>query len=110
MAEVSSLLTHEVILGLLIVALGIFAVVAARARSIRSFQFQIAVFIMVWIVGEMVDVLQDLQLLSAFDEGLGMQIHLASMVFFSIMIWLRYYYSKTRGRKIVDSPPPGFYE
>ena len=110
MAEISTLVTHEVILGLLFVALGIFAVVAARARNIRSFQFQIAVFIMVWIVGEVVDVLQDLQVFSLFDEGLGMQIHLASMIFFSIMIWLRYYYSKSRGKKIVDSPPPGFYQ
>jgi hypothetical protein len=109
MADVS-LIPHELILGLLFVALGIFAIVAAKARNIRSFQFQIAIFIIVWIVGEMVDVLQDLQMLNVFDDALGMQIHLASMIFFSIMIWLRFYYSRSRGKKIVDSPPPDFYQ
>lgn len=110
MADAATLISHEAILALLFVALGIFATIAARSRKIRSFQFQIAVFIMVWIVGEMVEVLQDMGLLNVIDKELGMEIHLASMIFFSIMIWLRFYYSWSRGRKIVDSPPPDFYQ
>jgi hypothetical protein len=109
MAE-TSFIPHEVIVALLLIALGIFAIVAIKARNIRSFQFQISIFIIVWIVGEMVDVLQDLGTLAVFNEDFGMQIHLASMVFFSVMIWLRFYYSRSKGRKIVDSPPPDFYE
>jgi hypothetical protein len=106
----ASIVTHEVIIALLFVALGIFAMVAVKARNIRSFQFQISIFIIVWIAGEMVDVLQDLGMLDVFSEDFGMQVHLASMIFFSVMIWLRFYYSRSKGRKIVDSPPADFYE
>jgi hypothetical protein len=109
MADASGLISHEVILALLIAALGIFAIVAARSRNVRSFQFQIAIFIIVWIAGEMADVLQEMGVLNILDDQFGMEIHLASMAFFSIMIWLRFFYSRARGRKIVDSPPPDFY-
>jgi hypothetical protein len=106
----ASLITHEIIVALLFIALGIFAIVALKARNIRSFQFQISIFIIVWIIGEMVDVLQDLGMLDVFSEDFGMQMHLASMIFFSVMIWLRFYYSRSRGRRIVDKPPADFYE
>jgi len=35
-------------------------------------------------------------------EGLGFLIHVSSMIFFSLMIWLRYYNSKKSGRKMIE--------
>jgi hypothetical protein len=32
-----------------------------------------------------------------------MQIHLVSMVFFGIMLWVRFYYSERAGKKLKDT-------
>ena len=37
---------------LLFVALGIFVWLAWRSRSVKSFQFQISIFLLIWIGGE----------------------------------------------------------
>jgi hypothetical protein len=44
---------------LLLVALGIFVWLAVRSRNIRSFQFQISIFIIIWILGEITGILQN---------------------------------------------------
>jgi len=105
----AEVLSHEVILVLLSSALAIFGVIALKSRKIASFQFQISIFILIWIVGELADLLQDLGLLMTINDELGMQVHLLSMIFFSIMIWIRFLYSRRKHRKIVDSPPPDAY-
>lgn len=99
---IPSMVMNQIIISLLIVAIGIFGVLAVRSRNIRSFQFQISVFIIVWIAGELVEILQDLGLFNFYDAELGMQIHLFSMIFFSAMLWFRFYASKSKQKKIVD--------
>jgi hypothetical protein len=89
---------------LLLVALGIFVWLAVRSRNIRSFQFQISIFIIIWILGEITGILQDngIIVLSALHGDVGLEIHVISMVFFSMMLWLRFYYSKRSGKKMIE--------
>jgi hypothetical protein len=81
---------------LLLAALGIFVWLAAKSKDIRSFQFQISIFIIIWILGQVAGSLQDngTIVLSPFQGDIGLEIHVVSLVFFSIMVWLRFYFSQ----------------
>src|SRR5205823_10064520 len=83
------LFMNNITIILLLIALGIFVWQATRSKSIRSFQFQISVFLVVWILGEIVGII----VFPALQGNLGLEIHVISMVFFSLMLWLRFYYS-----------------
>ena len=98
------LLMNSITTLLLLVALGIFVWLAVRSRNIRSFQFQISIFIIIWILGEITGILQDngITVLSALQGDVGLEIHVISMVFFSMMLWLRFYYSKRSGKKMIE--------
>ncbi len=90
---------------LLFVALGIFVWLAWRSHNVKSFQFQISVFILIWIGGEFVTTLHDSGLFN-FPIGihdLGMQIHLISMILVTSIIFMRFYYSYKAGHKIIES-------
>lgn len=92
---------------LLFIALSIFIWLAVRSRGITTFQFQIAIFILIWILGEIIGVLQEYQIiiLSPFFNQLpdiSLQIHLSSMIFLSVMLWIRFYYSERRQKKLID--------
>jgi hypothetical protein len=73
---------------LLLVALGVFVWLVARSKSIRSFQFQMSIFLVVWILGEIAGSLQDNRIIvfTALQGDIGLEIHVVSMVFFSIML------------------------
>ena len=81
---------------LLLAALSIFIWLAAKSKDIRSFQFQISIFITIWVLGGVAGSLQDngTIVLSPLQGDIGLEIHVVSLVFFSIMIWLRFYYSQ----------------
>ncbi len=81
---------------LLLAALSIFVWLAARSKDIRSFQFQISIFIIIWVLGGVAGALQDngIIVLSPLQGDIGLEMHVVSLVFFSIMIWLRFYYSQ----------------
>ena len=103
----SSLTPNYLTLLLLFSSLIIFALLAVKSKTIRGFQFQISVFIAIMVVGELVELLSNnglLKMPSAF-EGLGFLIHVGSMIFFSLMIWLRYYSSKRSGKKMIEEIP-----
>ncbi|HEX5892141.1 MAG TPA: hypothetical protein VFY41_04700 [Nitrososphaeraceae archaeon] len=92
---------------LLFIALSIFIWLAVRSRGITTFQFQIAIFILIWILGEIIGVLQEYQilLLSPFFirlPDISLQIHLLAMVFLSVMLWIRFYHSERRQKKLID--------
>jgi hypothetical protein len=92
---------------LLFIALSIFIWLAVRSRGITTFQFQIAIFILIWILGEIIGVLQEYQILilSPFFNRLpdiSLQIHLLAMVFLSVMLWIRFYHSERRQKKLID--------
>ena len=92
---------------LLFIAFSIFIWLAIRSRGITTFQFQIAIFILIWILGEIIGVLQEYQIiiLSPFFNRLpdiSLQIHLSSMIFLSVMLWIRFYYSERSQKKLID--------
>jgi hypothetical protein len=89
---------------LLLVALGIFVWLAIRSKNIRTFQFQMSVFLVVWILGEIGDSLQvnGIVIFPVLQGNVGLEIHALSMILFSIMLWLRFYYSERSGKMIVE--------
>ena len=89
---------------LLLVALGIFAWLAVRSKNVRSFQFQMSIFLIVWILGEITGYLQDsgIVIFPSLQGDIGLEIHTASMIFFSVLLWLRFFYSERSGKKIVE--------
>ena len=93
----------DVTLVFLLVAVGIFGSLAVQSRSVRSFQFQVAIIILVWIAGEIVDITGEVGLieLSTFDD-LPAIIHMVAMVLIAVVFWLRFYYAKLSGRRLID--------
>lgn len=92
---------------LLFIALSIFIWLAVRSRGITTFQFQISIFILIWILGEIIGVLQEYQMvifspLFNWLPDISLQIHLSSMIFLSVMLWIRFYHLERRQKKLID--------
>jgi len=92
---------------LLLATLSVFVLLAARPKDIRSFHFQISIFIIIWISGQVVDILQEsgIIVLSPLQEDIGLEMHVVSLVFLSIMLWIRFYYSERSVRRIIEDTP-----
>jgi hypothetical protein len=88
---------------LLLAALSIFIWLATRSKDIRSFQFQISVFIIIWVVGGIAYILQDsgIIVVSPLQADIGLEINFVSVAFLSIMIWLRFYYSQRSRTRMI---------
>lgn len=81
-----------------------FVWLTTRSRNVRSFQFQISVFIVIWVMGEIVDLLGEAGAIKLFsDSEVGIYIHASAMAMFSAMIWIRFVMSEKRGKKLADS-------
>jgi len=98
------LFMNNITIILLLIDLGIFVWQVSRSKSIRSFQFQISMFLVVWILGEIVGNLEDngIIVFPALQGNIGLEIHIVSMVLFSLMLWLRFYYSERNGEKMIE--------
>jgi hypothetical protein len=98
------LFMNNITIILLLIALGIFVWQVSRSKSIRSFQFQISIFLVVWILGEIVGNLEDngIIVFPALQGNIGLEIHVVSMVLFGLMLWLRFYYSERNGKKMIE--------
>ena len=98
------LFMNNITIILLLIALGIFVWQVSRSKSIRSFQFQISIFLVVWILGEIVGSLEDngIIVFPALQGNIGLEIHVVSMVLFGLMLGLRFYYSERSGRKMIE--------
>ena len=97
----TELVTTYLTIILLFAALGIFGGLAIKSHSIRTFQFQISIFIIIWITGEIADIILNIYGIDHGIEDLGTQIHLAAMILFAILLWARFYYSRRAGKKII---------
>ena len=86
------------------IALGIFVWQVSQSKSIRSFQFQISIFLVVWILGEIVGSLEDngIIVFPALQGNIGLEIHVVSMVLFGLMLWLRFYYAERSGKNMIE--------
>ena len=93
---------------LLVTALGIFVWLTARSRNIKSFQFQISIFILIWITGEIVDLLGEEGVVEVFSTSeIGIYVHVFAMAMFGAMLWIRFYLSEKRGKRIADTLQEG---
>lgn len=93
---------------LLVIALGIFVWLTARSRNIKSFQFQISIFILIWITGEIVDLLGEEGVVEVFSTSeIGIYVHVFAMAMFGAMLWIRFYLSEKRGKRIADTLQEG---
>ena len=85
-----------------LIPLIIFVWLAIRSKSIKSFQFQISIFIAVYILGELIEN-NRIDIFSTLPSNIGSQIHVGSAIFFTIMMWFRFYYAEKRGKKMIES-------
>ena len=89
---------------MLLIALGIFAWLTTRSRNIKSFQFQISIFILIWITGEIVNLLGEEGVVELFSTSeIGVYVHVLAMAMFSAMLWMRFYLSEKSGKRIADA-------
>jgi hypothetical protein len=92
---------------LLFIALSIFVWLAVRSRGFKTFQFQISIFTVIWILGEIISILQQYQIailspILTWVPDISLQIHLLSMIFLSLMLWIRFYYSERSQKRLID--------
>jgi hypothetical protein len=85
-----------------LIPLVIFVWLAVRSRNIKAFQFQISIFIAVYILGEIIEN-NRIAIFSVLPPDIGPQIHVGSAIFFTIMIWFRFYYAEKSGKKMIES-------
>ena len=85
--------------------MAIFGWLAIRSRNIKNFEFQIFVFIIIYIIGE---ILEDniIPSLSASLPHFGSQLHLIAAAFLAIMLWFRLYYVRSSGHRMIDKLEP----
>lgn len=88
---------------LFLVSLTIFGWSSIKSRSIKNFQFQISVFIGMYVIGELFEIKQISALLS-LPDGIGSQIHVVATIFLTIVIWMRLYYSEKGIKALKDTP------
>ena len=91
----------DVTLVLSLATLAIFAWLALRSRNIKSFQFQISIFIAFYLLGEIIES-DRIAMYLIFPPDIGSPIHVGSASFFAIMMWLRFYYAEKRGKEMVE--------
>lgn len=85
-----------------LISLIIFVLLAIKSKSIKTFQSQISIFIVVYILGEIIEN-NRIPLFSSLPSDIGSQIHIGSAFFFTIMIWFRFYYAEKRGKNMIES-------
>jgi len=85
-----------------LIPLVIFVWLAIRSKSVKAFQFQISIFIAVYILGEIIEN-NRIAIFSTLPPDIGSQIHVGSAIFFTIMVWFRFYYADKRGKKMIES-------
>ena len=97
----SQLLTGEYSLICLIISLSIFSFLVIRSRSsIKTFQSQMLLFIVLYLIGE---IIENINLNNSLIlPELGLQIHVAATVFLIVSFWSRYYYSERHDMLMID--------
>ena len=85
-----------------IIPLAIFIWLAVRSKNIRAFQFQISIFIAIYILGEIIENTR-IAAFSSLPQDIGSQIHVGSAIFFTIMVWFRFYYAEGSGKRMIES-------
>ena len=85
-----------------LISLIIFVYLAIRAKSFKAFQFQISIFIAVYILGGIIEN-NTIAIFSTLPQHIGSQMHVGSAIFFTVMMWFRFYYAEKRRKEMVES-------
>ena len=88
---------------LFLVSLAFFVLLSIKSKSIRTFQFQLSLFIGLYVLGEIFEIKEIAAFLS-IPEWLGSQIHVGATIFLTFIIWIRFYYSEKAIKNLVDRP------
>ncbi len=88
---------------LFLTSLAIFVVLAAKTRNIRTFQFQISVFIAIYTVGQIIENYK-IGVFAALPTDIGSQIHVVSTLLLTMILWVRFYSSERVGKNLVENP------
>ena len=92
---------------LILIPLIIFIWLAIKSKNIKSFQFQLMVFILMYLVGQIIENNGDSIFFSMLPKDFGSQIHVIAAAFFTIMILFRFYYANPRKKKMIDNQRDG---
>ncbi len=104
MIGLTDFMEYDLTLVLLLVCISVFGYLAFRSKNVRTFQFQISIFILIWIAGELANVLLENGVISVPTSmsEIGYEIHVSSMAFFGIFLYARYFYSSRRGKELIE--------
>src|SRR4051812_15130552 len=88
---------------IILIPLLIFIWLTVKSKDIKSFQFQIMVFILLYFIGQIIENNNTSVFFSMLPKDFGSQIHIIAAAFFTLMIFFRFYYANPRKKKIVDN-------
>ena len=88
---------------LILIPLIIFIWLAIKSRDIKSFQFQIMIFILLYFIGQAIENNNTSVFFSMLPKDYGSQIHVIAAAFFTIMMLFRFYYANLRKKKMIDN-------
>ena len=88
---------------IILIPLIIFTWLTIKSRNIKSFQFQLMIFILMYFIGQVIENNGDSVFFSMLPQDFGSQIHVIAVAFFTIMILFRFYYANPRKKKIIDN-------
>ena len=86
---------------MLLVTLAIFGLITARYRNMRRFEFQLSIFILLYIIGEIFEVYKFPDISTSLPY-IGQQFHITAAIFLAVMLWLRLYSIRKNGYKMID--------
>jgi hypothetical protein len=99
--NIAQLPTGDYSLISLIISLSIFSFLVIRSRSsIKTFQSQMLLFIVLYLIGEIIENINFNKSLPLPE--LGSQIHIGATVFLIVSFWSRYYYSERHDIRMID--------
>ena len=88
---------------LLLIPLIIFIWLAVKSKNIKSFQFQLMIFILMYFIGQVIENNDNSVFISMLPKDFGTQIHVSAAAFFTIVMLFRFYYANSRKRKMIDN-------
>ena len=100
-SEISFLFSSILTIIMLLVTMAIFGFLTARYRNIRRFVFQLSIFILLYIIGEIFEVYK-FPAISTLLPYIGPQFHITAALFLAIMLWLRLYSGRRNEYKMID--------
>ena len=100
-SEISFLFSSILTIIMLLATIAIFGFLTARYRNIRRFEFQLSIFILLYIIGEIFE-LYKFPILSTLLPYIGPQFHITAALFLAIMLWLRLYSGRRNEYKMID--------